>query len=133
MSAIEGQPVTSDQQVAEAFGLGTALATIGSDVRHLVTGVTELKTTLGGAVGDINKLKTDSARHDEQIKTLFLWRDGVPTYATKDDFDSLRTEMIASRLTWPKLLAGVAALGGVAVGGCAVIVTIASNLGVFQR
>ena len=123
-----------DQAVVEAFGLGTALATIGSDVKHVVAGVAEIKGTLAGAVTDINGLKTNDARQDEQIKTLFAWKNSVesatpPEYATKADFDLLRNEVAGTRLSWPKLLTGAGAL----IAGAALLLNWAAQLGAFTR
>ena len=123
-----------EQAVVEAFGLGTALATIGSDVKPVVAGVAEIKGTLQGAVTDIQGLKTNDARQDEQIKTLFSWKQSVetapqPEYATRADFEALRSEVVGSRLSWPKLLTGAAAI----IGGLALLLNWAAALGAFSR
>lgn len=130
----EGQPVGAEKQISEAFSLGTTLATIGADVRHLVGGVDELKGTLGTAVTDIGRLTTNDARQDEQLKTLFAWKRDIestpePDYVTRDDFDQLRNDIQSSRLTWPKLFTGIAALAGAA----AVLLAFAESLGAFGR
>jgi len=138
MTMTEGQPVGAEQQIVEAFSLGSTLATIGTDVRHLVSGVEELKGSLRGAVDEIGRLKGDSIRHDEQLKTLFNWKREVetatePEYVTKVDFEQLRSDIQGSRLTWPKLIAGLAALGGVLIAAGSLLLAVAENLGVFSR
>lgn len=126
--------MTSEQQVIEAFGLGSALATIGADVKHLVTSFAEIKTSLGGAITDIGNLKTNDARQDEQIRVLMAWQaahDAAPRpdYITKDDFNALRAEVAGGRLTWPKLFAGLGGIAGI------ISVTIAwlNAAGAFDR
>lgn len=138
MTMTEGTPVGAENQIVEAFSLGSTLATIGTDVRHLVTGVNELKTSLKGAVDEIGTLKTNDARQDEQIRTLFAWKRELeerpqPDYVSRADFEQLRQDIQSSRLTWPKLIAGLAALGGVLIAAGSLLLAVAENLGVFGR
>ena len=133
MTTAEGTPVGTEHQIVEAFSLGGTLATIGTDVKHLVTGVHKLELALQGAVDDVGTLKTNDARQDEQLKTLFAWKREVetapaPEYATKADFNELRAEVSNSRLSWPKLLAGA----GTLIAGAALLLGYANARGAFS-
>lgn len=133
-----GAGVTVTAEQTEAYGLGATLATISTTLRFVSGTVTKMDNSLDGALRELGMMRVDVGRHDEQIRTLFAWKlaqEGTvtPDYATKTDVSELRTELAGNRLTWPKLLAGFSALGGVAIAGCALLLTVANNLGLFDR
>ena len=105
------------QQLAQASMLGGMQATLQNVERT----AGETLAIVRGQEARINKVEANDGVQNTRLD------------AHDREFVGLRTELAGSRLTWPKLLAGLSALGGVGVGGGAILLSLANYLGVFNR
>ncbi|HEY9438270.1 MAG TPA: hypothetical protein VIS29_06405 [Streptomyces sp.] len=105
------------QQLAQASMLGGMQATLQNVERT----AGETLAIVRGQEARINKVEANDGVQNTRLD------------AHDREFVGLRTELAGSRLTWPKLLAGFSALGGVGVGGGAILLSLANYLGVFNR
>lgn len=119
----ETKPVTTMAEVTEAFGLGGTLSEIRTVLGFVQKTVEKTDSTLGTVAADVSTLKVEQAGFREQLRTAFHRIEKVeerldaqpepdPAPITRTEFDELRTEVRAGRLTWTKLIAGVASLAG---------------------
>ena len=122
----------SKEQI-EAFGLGKTLGEMSVSLGHIGKDVAEVKQTTNAMSGDLTQIKitlgehgTMLTSHDRDIAEL---KAAPSTYATKAEHEQLRLEVAGSRLTWPKLLAGV----GAVIAGAALLLNWAAQLGAFTH
>lgn len=109
--------MTTTVELAEAFGLGSALAKIDTTLDFVRTTVEKTDSTVTDMSTDVSMLKVEQGRQGEQIRTAFQRIEaaeaklGAGTAVSRGEFDELKTEVRGARLSWPKLLAGA---GGIA-------------------
>lgn len=119
---------------AEAYGVGQSLGAMQTTLGHIADDVKEVRSTTTKTASDVTELKVQltghSGRldgHDRELKEL-KQLDPIG----RAEFTEMKTEMAAGRLTWPKLITAVTALGGLVTAGAGLLLSWAVQLGVFK-
>lgn len=114
-------PVTLTEQLGEAFQLGAVLARIETGQFNMGKTVDKIDGTVTDTSNRIGIVEVTLGRHGEQLVTAFQriaaieHRDAQPhDHVTRDEYALLRSEVQASRLSWPKVATLVGALAAVA-------------------
>lgn len=110
------QQVTSTVELAEAFGLGSTLSKIDTTLDFVKATVEKTGSTVDAVATDVSTLKVEQAGFREQLRSAFVRIEKLeqapppppppPAEVTRNEFEELRTEVKASRFSWPKLFAG---------------------------
>lgn len=111
--------MTTTAELAEAFSLGSRLAEIATTLGFVRQTVEKTDGTVTDMSARLGAVEIEQGRQGEQLRTAFQRIEAIenrpPQVAHGDvarpEFEELKAEVRAGRLSWPKLLAG---LGGLA-------------------
>lgn len=119
----EGQQMGTGIDVAQALATATALGAIQATLATVQTASTETLALLRAQGQQITDLKSSEAKQDTRL-------DGHDREfgEIRESLNGISTKLDAKGLTWPKLLAGGAALAAILSVTIAAIVAISNGL-----
>jgi len=100
----------TDAELSEAFKLGGVLARVEERILGVAKTADRIDTTVTGMSERLGVVENTLGQQDVRLAAV----EARPT-VTREELNEIRTEMRASRLTWPKLLAGAGAVVGTLV------------------